>query len=267
LLEAEIIFRRLREERQHQNLAVAAELASLEASLCIDQRRFSDAERLLVRAIGAFRCALDPNGEARTCIQLGNLLRTTGRPGDALVRHAQAAALIDAEVEPYLFVCTVTGRVNALCDLDRAADAEPLLATHAASYAACDDVFLAHHCRMLQGRVALGLGRCGEAQGFFRTTRDAYLELGRDYDAILVSLYLADTLLAAGKMSQLRRLATDLIPLFRSRGVARETLASLRLLAQAVTAETVSAAVLEKIRRQLETSEHPPHERPVTTAE
>ena len=85
----------------------------------------------------------------------------------------------------------------------------------------------------------------------FTAARDQFLALDRDYDAVLTSLYLADTLLVANKTTELRRLAAELVPLFKARGVERETLASLRLLAQAVQAETVTAALLSELRQSL----------------
>jgi hypothetical protein len=46
-------------------------------------------------------------------------------------------------------------------------------------------------------------------------------------------------------------LAAELVPLFRSRGVEREALASLRLLAEAVRTDTLTAALLAQLRRRL----------------
>jgi len=231
---------------------LGAELDSLEASLRIGQRAFPEAEALLARAAAAYRRGADRDGEARTSIQLANLLQALGRPEEVLPHLDRAASLIDAEKEPFLYASTVTGRVNVLCDLDRAGEAARLLSLHAAAYADCGDAFIDHLYRFLRGRVALGAGGHAEAERHFQASRDAFLELGRDYDAILTSLYLADALLAAGKLAELRDLAAELVPLFRARGVARETLAALRLLAQAAAAETLTAAVLQDVRRRLE---------------
>jgi tetratricopeptide (TPR) repeat protein len=270
LLRAAEIFHRLTAELTAEPLAdpaAQAEIASLEASLCLGQRQFGQAAELLRRAATYFRQAHDSAGAARVLIKQGNLSRSRGRPELVLPLMTEAADLLDSVESPFLFASTVAGRVNALCDLDRAAEAESLLNAHRGLYSESGDPHTAAFLGFLDGRIALGLGRPDEAAQAFRIARDEHLVLDRDYDAVIASLYLADALLAAGKMSELRDLSADLIPLFRSRGVARETLASLRLLAQAVAAETVSAAVLEEVRRRLETSEHPPQERPVATAE
>jgi len=51
---------------------------------------------------------------------------------------------------------------------------------------------------------------------------------------------------------ELRALAAALVPLFKARGVERETLASLRLLARAVQAETLTATLLAELRQSLQ---------------
>ena len=101
------------------------------------------------------------------------------------------------------------------------------------------------HSRLASTSVSAG---SKHAERGFTEARDRSLALDRDYDAILASLFLADALLAAGKTAELRRLAADLVPLFQARGVERETLASLRLLAQAVQAETLTAPLLAELR-------------------
>ena len=78
---------------------------------------------------------------------------------------------------------------------------------------------------MLKARAALGAGRYDDAVQGFESARDQCLDLDRSYDAVLTSLYLADALLAADRTEELRELALSLVPMFQSRGVARETLA------------------------------------------
>jgi len=136
-------------------------------------------------------------------------------------------------------------------DLDRAANAEPLLLSHRAVYVDQGDELTAANFTLLSGRVALGVGRLEEAESLLAEARDALLALDRDYDAILTSLYLADALLAAGKTADPQSLAADLVPLFHARDVARETLAALRLFAQAAEAEKLTSAVLAELRTRL----------------
>ena len=238
-------------ERPAIGPAASAEIASLEASLRTDQRRFQEAADRLRVAVEDYRSAAQPSEAARALIKQANLMRTVGQPDEAVPTFERAAAELSSAVDPYLLATTVTGRVNALCDLDRSAEAEPLLQQYRDLYLDADDMHLAANFTLLAGRVALGLGRLEEAEDRLAEARDRLLALDRDYDAVLTSLYLADVLLAAGKTAELKRLAADLVPLFRARDVAREALAALRLFAEAARTEHVTAAVLSEARRRL----------------
>jgi tetratricopeptide (TPR) repeat protein len=251
---AERAFAELRHRLADRPLAepgAMAEIASLEASLCIDQRRFEAAEERLERAALGYRAADDRVGLARAKLKQANLMRNTGRPAE-VVRLLELEALdLETAADPYLYVCAVNTRANALCDLEEFTAAERLLDERQDAYEASEDLNVGAIYRCLRGRVALGLGRLERAEADFRDAREATLTLGRTYDAALITLYLAEALLAAGKTRDLSRLAGGLVAAFRGRGVEGEALAALRLLAQAVAAESVTATLLVELRRRL----------------
>jgi tetratricopeptide (TPR) repeat protein len=250
LLGADRLFRALPALPPSDHLA-AGEIFSLEASLRIGQRRFADAGRCLDESIDAYEQANHSVGVARALIKRANLAQALCQPEEIVPLLDRAASMLGDVADPYLLATTVTGRVNALCDLDRADEAERLLAEHSALYVQEGEAFTIAAYAFLAGRVALGVGRLDDAEMHLADARDRLLGLERDYDAIIAALYLADVLLAAGKAAELKRLATKLVLLFRTRGVARETLAALRLLAEAAQAEGVTAAVLAEVRSKL----------------
>lgn len=237
-------------ERPLGDARAAAELASLEASLCIGQRRFPEAEEHLERAILAARHAGDGELLARIHIQTANLLRASGRPERVPVLLEAAAAQLGPGDDPFLLLCTVTGRVNALCDLGRAAEARRLLVSHLDLYEESREPLAGANYRCLEGRCALALGDLATAQAAFSSSRDAHLTLGRGYDAALDALCLAETLFRAGKGRELERLAAGLVAFFRSRGVEGEALAALQLLARTVATEAVTAGLFADLRRR-----------------
>lgn len=231
--------------------AVTAEIASLEASLCIDQRRFEEAEERLYRAAIGYRAAGRASGVARTLVQHATLLQTLGRPTEILRLLDLEGPVLAHLDDAYLQVCAVTARVNALCDLERFDPAADLLDAHLDTYEASDDLNVGAIYRCLRGRVELGQGNTEAAERSFEASRDAMLTLGRTYDAAIITLYLAEALLASGKTRELARLARGLVAAFRSHGVDGETLAALQLLARAVVTERLTVAVLSDLRRRM----------------
>ena len=179
--------------------AIVAEVASLEASLRIDQHHEEQAEELLERAALAYRYAGDPLGLARTRIKHAGLMWNKDRPSEVLRLLDEAADGLSASPGPpdlYLALCTVTWRVLALCELERFSEARRLLNRHIDDYEASEDPHSAAVFRGLQGRISLGLGDHAAAEISYRSCLDAYLALGRYHDAAVVCLDLADTLLA-----------------------------------------------------------------------
>jgi hypothetical protein len=237
--------------------AVTAEIASLEASLCIDLRRFEEAGQRLEHAAIGYRAATDSEGLAKTTISHATLLQTLGRPEELLRLLDYNEGLMQDLRDPYLEVCAVTVRVNALCDLKRFAAAGELLDASLDAYEASEDLNVGAIYRFLRGRVALGHGDAEAAEHAFEASRDAMLALGRAYDAALGTLYLAEALLAGGKTRKLAHLARGLVSAFRAHGVEGETLSALQLLARAVVAETLNATLLAELRHKLTGPAHP----------
>lgn len=239
------------------DLATRAEIASLAASLRFDQRHFEEADELLDFAIVLFSHLGDVCGEARSLIKQGMIHQAAGRPEQALDRFSAAAERLNDGDQSYLLLSTVNGKVLCLCDLEQWAEADELLIGSLDLYEASDDIHAGATLRALQGRVALGLGRFDEAATAYEDCRDGHLTLGRSYDAVLATLDLACVPVEAGRTTDLRRLAAEIIPTFRACGVARETLASLRLLTKAVVAESVTRDLLERLRVSVERSRPP----------
>lgn len=236
-------------QRPITDAAVLGEIASLEASLRLDQRHLEQAEDLLAHAERAFRYLGDRGSLARVRIKQANLKYTQGHPEQVVVLLDEAE-LLATHATPFFTICTVSGRVNALCDLGRPAEARSLLRRHLDAFEADPGPHAAAVLRCLEGRAALGLGELDAAADYFQTSHEAMLAAGRPFDAALNALFLAETFLEQGRTQDLRRLAARLVREFRSRGIAGETLAALKLLARADAAETVSRALLAELRQR-----------------
>ena len=247
-------------ERPIRDPEVLAEIASLEASLAIDQRRFGEAEVLLDCAVLLYRHAGDRLGESRALIQQGLALRAFERPAEAAERLTVAAARLDPVAHPLLLLSAVNCQAACLCDLYRFEEARALLDANLDLYETSDDLHLGSVLRDLQGRVALGLGRFDEAEEAFTASRDGLLAIDRTYDAALATLDLACVYHEAGRRDDLRSLARRLVPTFRARGVSREALGTLALLAKAAAADGLTRELLARLRRRLEAAASAPED-------
>ena len=233
---------------------VYAEVASLEASLRQDQRRFAEAERLLARAVLLYRQAGRDDGVAKALIQKGAVHRLVGEPMAALECLEDAARCIDAEQHPDLFLCSVSNRALCLCDLDRHQEAEALVAAQRQRFASARNPWSRLRLRWLEGRILHGLGDEAAAERRLLEARDGFLVAGNDFNAALVSLDLAVLYLEQGRGAELKELAAGMGQAFRARQVQREEMAALLLFQQAVAAERVTAHAVRRLRGFLEHS-------------
>lgn len=256
---AEATFSRIAEELARAPLecpetgvAVHAEVLALQASLRVAQRRYPEADVLLRQAAGREEEGGDRVASARIFVQRANLARVLDDARTALSHHRRAAAMVDPEAAPYVHLSTVTGRINALCDLGRPQEAQRLLHEHRSAYREVGGAYGAAMWECLRGRLALCQEAAEDAVTWLQQGRDGLLELGRNFDGALASLDLATAYLGAGRLEELRSLAAELYPVFRGLGVAPEALASLRLLVEAEVRQASATALFQKLRRILE---------------
>lgn len=230
--------------------ATLAEITSLEAALRHDQRRYSQGQDLLDRTVLLYRLACDPKGVARSHIQKGNLSFAQSQFDQAVENYELAASALDPKDDPFLYQCTVTGQVNACCELEQFETAAALLAEHRDLYDASED-FTAYLARGMDGRIAVGLERWVEAETAYAECRDGYLALGREHDATLACLDLMQVLLAQGKIRQLTEMAMEVLEIFRARGASQEALSTLLLVRKAAAAQTLTMAWLSEVRQTM----------------
>ena len=104
---------------------------------------------------------------------------------------------------------------------------------------------------VLGDSIAQGLGRSGEAEPIYREVQGKFLELGKSYDAALVSLDLARLLAAEGCTDDLKRLAAELMPVFESRDVHREAIVALLIFQRACEEERLTVELVQQLAAYL----------------
>lgn len=224
-----------------------ARVLDLAASLKRDQRRFAEAAGLMDRVIAIYRKLGQKVLLGRSLKQKSMICGESGdREGEiALLRRA--LELLTPEGEPRTFLAARHNLISALCESGRPRDAFALLFHTRPLYLKQGDRLNLLRLRWLEGTVALGLQRHEQAAVAFREVREAFLDLGLDYDAALASLDLAEVYAIQGRAADVRRLADEMLDVFRSRNIHREALAALSVLQQAARLEKAGTVLVREI--------------------
>ena len=110
--------------------------------------------------------------------------------------------------------------------------------------------------RWLEGRLAAGLGRSAEAEAVFQQIQGEFLHLWMGYDAALVALDLAILYAREHRTQELKQLAAEIMPVFQSRDLHREALATLAMFQRACQEERLTVELAEQIAGALLRGRH-----------
>jgi len=228
------------------DLSLQAEVLGLEASLCLDQRRFEDAGHLLERSLAFFREARDARGAAKALLKRARLLYVQEDFEQAISLLRQSGPEIEQAKDLRLSAHSRQNLLVYLTLAGRHQEADQLLPEVQVLFRDATETLDRIKLRWAEASIAQGLGRSAEAEALYREVRSVFLSLEKGYDAALVTLDLAALLAEQGRTAELKPLAAEIVTAFGARGVDREALASLLLFQQACAEERVT---LEMIRR------------------
>ena len=225
-------------------------LLDLEASLRRDQRRFAAAFELLDRALAAAPAA------ARGHILL-NKQYTHEQAGEieaALATLEEAAPLVETDDEPRNRRVVRFNGIVLLCHLGRFLEAEARLPELRELTVELGNRLDLTRVLWLGGRIAAGLGRRDEARAALAQARWEFAAAGNGANATLAGLELASLLLEEGRTADAAALADEMVAIFSSMRVQRETLAALHLFCRAARAHTATAEMARALLASLERS-------------
>jgi len=235
-----------------------ARLLAFKASLRRHQQRYGEAASLLQRAISMFLESGESHlaGEALVahaivCRHAGELERAT----DLLRR---AGELIDAEADPRLDVIARHNLIDLLVERGSLLEAQALLAKSRPLYARHAPVRVQCRVAWVEGKLARDLGRLEEAAEFLARAHRGLIENGVAYDAAIAALDLAGVWARLGHTAEVKRLAEEMYPIFRSREVHREAMAALIVFQQAAVAESATLGLVEEIAAYLRRAANDP---------
>jgi hypothetical protein len=110
----------------------------------------------------------------------------------------------------------------------------------------------------LEGQIGAGSGRFEEARLTLSRVRAEFAALGIAYDTALVTLELAVLLLERGYVEEVKSLARQITPIFRSQGVHHEALAAIKLFCDVVEEDSISLEMARKVVKYLYRAQHNP---------
>lgn len=189
---------------------ICAEVDWFEGTLRKDQRRFTEAEQLLLRSIMLYRLAGDQRTAVFPSVTLGILYYGRRDYRQALDTLQGALPHIQPETEPRLF-CSVHHNITlTLCGLGDYHAAAEALETSRGLYQACPDAHTQARLTWIEGKIALGFGHLAKAEEAFLAVRRGFIEEANSYDTAMVSLDLGLVYAKQGRVAELKQLAQEM---------------------------------------------------------
>jgi tetratricopeptide (TPR) repeat protein len=222
-------------------------LLEYKASLRRYQRRFGEALELLDAAITLYREVNEPHGQGRALMGKGLVLRYSGDAEAASACFRDSLYLLDGNEEPRLLALSQSNLIGCLLDSGRAKEADALIPEAGKLFEQvgrrCDRLRL----RWMSGTAAVALGRTAEAERLFLEVIEDYTQDRLAYEVALVSMELSAIYARQGRTSDVKRLASEMLSIFRSCEVHREALAALIIFEKAAEMEQLSVSLVEEI--------------------
>jgi tetratricopeptide (TPR) repeat protein len=235
-----------------------AVILDLRASLYRAQRRFDEALRLLRRAVATFRELGETHRAGRSLMGMAFVHQVQGDPEEAIPLIYQAIDLIEPEREPRLVFSAWHGLIDNLAELGRYLEAHKLSIQARPIFQRFSEPWAQNPRKVVEARIARGLGQREQAEALFLAVRTALMEEGAPYDVALVSLDLATLYLEQGRNDEARRITEEALPIFNSRRIHREALAAFLSWSKAVEAGHAEAGMAAAVASFLKRSRHDP---------
>lgn len=222
-------------------------LLEYKGSLRRAQRRFGEAIQLVDAAIALYREVNEPHFQGRAIMAKGLILRYADDCEAAANLFRESLFLLDGAEEPRLLAVSQYNLIGCLHDSGRAQEASALIPEARKLIEEVGKRSDLLRLRWLEGTIAVTLGRTAEAEPIFLELIDAFTDDRMAYDVALVSLELSAAYARQGRTKDVKRLASEMLPIFQSCEVHREALAALIVFQQAAEMEQLSLGLVEEV--------------------
>ena len=221
-----------------------ARLAELTAGLLAHQRRFPAA----FQALDLARALHERHGDFHDAVSvLVQRAVYTGRSGDpemGLRLLAQALQCIDRDRDPKLVFIILHNMLLFRVENGDYREANVQLFEMRPLYSHYAGTVDFGKLRWIEGRIAAGLGELGRAERSFLYVREEFGRRGQIYHAAVISLDLASIWLRQGRNAEVVGLVRETLETFRAEYVAREAIAALLMLREALEQDRATLDLL-----------------------
>ena len=219
----------------------------MRATLLSTQKRFADADRLIDRTVRLAVRAGDRHLQGSTVVRKALIAQRRGDNEAALDLLHRGLSLLDPEEDGRLLLVAHHNLVLLMVDTGRYREAlermEEMRVLHLQLGGRID--FL--RFRWAEGRTYAGLGWLRQAAAHFEDARRGLIAEGLAYDVALVSLDLAAVYAQEGRDAEVRTLAEEMLPLFRSAEAHKEALAALLVFHEAARREAATVGLIHHV--------------------
>lgn len=238
------------------NDEIRFEVLDLKASLLREQRRFDEALQLWDEAISYHRQAGDPVQLSGLLVKRAKALEEAGNLPEAIEVLQEAGSILTPETDPRLYWYSRHNLLSCLVAAGHLEEAEQLLPEIRTLSSRMEQPRInALRLKWIEGRIALGLDRTGEAEDALRQVQKEFLSRFMGFDAALVSLDLAILYIRERRHEELKRIAFEIMPVFQSRDVHRESMAALIMFQKACEEERLTVEMAGQIAAILQRSQ------------
>ncbi|HEX2162859.1 MAG TPA: hypothetical protein VHM02_02815 [Thermoanaerobaculia bacterium] len=224
------------------------------ATLSATQKRYDEADLLLERSMRLARRSGDRHLQGSVLVRKARVAQRREDVEGALELLARGLPLIDLDRDPRLLLVAQHNSLQLLVEsgqfreaLDRVEETRTL---HSLLGGRLDLL----RFRWLEGRIYAGLGWLRHAATHFEDVRRGFIAEGMAYDVALVSLALAEVYAQEGRHREVRELAEQMLPIFRSREAHQEALAALLAFQEAARDEAASVHLIRQVADYLRRS-------------
>lgn len=239
--------------------AILARIDELEGSLRKDQRRFTEAEEMFSRALILYGMSGGRPGEVgRALVKLGDLYFVQGKNVTAVEMTRFALQLLSPNSHAKLYTMARYNLALQLTEIGQHEEAAGILENDAALFAQMQEPWTQLRLLCIRGKISAARGELLDARRLFEEARTGFIGQGIGFDAAIVSVELALLHLRTGELSAVKALAEEMVQLFQSQDVHRETTAALLLFQKAVQQESLSVELAEDLASYLKRARENP---------